>query len=323
MRVFSCAITWPGADPWCDALAAGCWYGAWAVAPSGPSGPSIETCKLTRNLIDKPIDRPAGPARPGPLFPEARTCAVVLLLVGAVTAIVFAGPPFLDLDVASWFRDLWAEPGVRRFEGAIAVMRRIGPLVVAAAVLPAGVTLAMRMFWPRRRAPMSSRAALFVALSLALGPGLLVNAVLKETWSRPRPGMVTEFGGDHAFMPWWDPRGSCRSNCSFVSGETSSAVWMTAPALLAPPAWRGIALGAAALYALAFAFIRLLMGGHFLSDVIFAAVFTGLVIWAVHGMLFRWRATRIGDAALDARLEALGRKATRAFAALRQSRTGS
>jgi membrane-associated phospholipid phosphatase len=121
-------------------------------------------------------------------------------------------------------------------------------------------------------------------------------------------------------MPWWDPRGGCDSNCSFVSGETSSAVWMAAPAMLAPPPWRYAALGAAALYSVGFAFIRLLAGGHFLSDVIFAAIFTCLVIWAVHGFLFRWPATRMDESALNRRLEKLGRGAARIFAAWMPSR---
>ena len=253
----------------------------------------------------------------------ARTCLVVLLIAGAVTGIVFAAPPYLDLEAASWFHDLWAQPEVRRFESAIDLLRRIGPWAIVCVSLPPVITLAMRVFTRGRRTPMSSRAALFVALTLALGPGLVVNGIFKETWSRPRPGMVTEFGGDDMFMPWWDPRGSCTSNCSFVSGETSSAVWMMAPAMVMPPHWRGAAVGAAAVYAVTFAFIRLLVGGHFPSDVMFAVVFTGLVIWAVHGLLFRWRATRIDDTALDARLERLGRGVTRTFTALRQSRRAS
>jgi membrane-associated PAP2 superfamily phosphatase len=167
----------------------------------------------------------------------------------------------------------------------------------------------------------STRAALFLIVSLALGPGLLVNVVLKEGWARPRPGMVTEFGGDYTFMPWWDPRGACDSNCSFVSGETSSAVWMTAPAMLAPPPWRYVALATAGVYGIAFASMRMLTGGHFLSDVIFAAIFTGLVIWAVHGFLFRWPATRVEEAALNALLEKLGRSVTRIFVPVVQSRS--
>jgi lipid A 4'-phosphatase len=186
--------------------------------------------------------------------------------------------------------------------------------------VPAVVTLVMKTFWPQRPTLIPTRAALFLIMSLALGPGLLVNVVLKEGWARPRPGMVTQFGGDYTFMPWWDPRGACDSNCSFVSGETSAAVWMAAPAILAPPPWSYVALAAAGLYGIAFACIRLLAGGHFLSDVIFAAIFTSLVIWTVHGLLFRWSATRLEERALNAVLEKLGRGVMRIFFPVAQSR---
>jgi membrane-associated phospholipid phosphatase len=127
--------------------------------------------------------------------------------------------------------------------------------------------------------------------------------------------MVTEFGGTMPFKPWWDPRGACRANCSFVSGETSSAVWLAAPALLVPVPWRYAALGGVAVYACAIAFMRLLFGGHFLSDVIFAAIFTGLVIWTVHGLLFRWR-LRPSDQAIDVRFERAGNALRRVVAAI-------
>jgi lipid A 4'-phosphatase len=251
----------------------------------------------------------------------ARTSFIILLVFGVLTGVVFAADPSLDLKVASFFRDMAAQPEARRFDRVIDAIRQIGPFVIVAAVAPALVALALKIFSPRRPAPMSGSAALFVIMTLALGPGLLVNGILKETWARPRPGMVTEFGGDYAFMPWWDPRGTCDSNCSFVSGETSSAVWMTAPAMVVPPPWRYAALGAAGLYGLVFAFIRLVAGGHFMSDVIFAAIFTGLVIWAVHGVLFRWPATRTDEKKLEARLEKLGRGAARLSAAFAPSRS--
>jgi membrane-associated PAP2 superfamily phosphatase len=251
----------------------------------------------------------------------ARTSFIILLFLGVVTGVIFAVDPALDLQVASFFRDLATQPAVRRFDPVVETLRQLGPLVIVAAIAPAVVTLVTRIFWPLRHALISTRTALFLIVSLVLGPGLLVNAVLKEGWARPRPGMVTEFGGDYAFMPWWDPRGGCDSNCSFVSGETYAAVWTTAPAMLAPPPWRYVALGAAGLYSIAFAFMRMLTGGHFLSDVIFAAIFTGLVIWTVHGLLFRWPATRPEEHALNAMLGKWGRSVTRIFVPVAHSRS--
>ena len=250
----------------------------------------------------------------------ARISFIILASLGVLTGIIFAVDPSLDLQVASFFRDLAARSEVREFDRIVETVRQIGPLVIVTAIVPAIAALAMRIFWPQRPTLISTGASLFLIISLALGPGLLVNVVLKEGWARPRPGMVTEFGGDYAFMPWWDPRGTCDSNCSFVSGETSAAIWMAAPAMLAPPPWRYIALGVAGLYGIAFAFMRMLAGGHFLSDVIFAAIFTGLVIWAVHGFLFRWSATRMDDRAADSALEKLGGAVSRLFAGFAPSR---
>jgi membrane-associated phospholipid phosphatase len=235
--------------------------------------------------------------------------------LAVLTGLVFAVAPGIDLAVASFFHDVGIRTAMPRLYGAIEVARSLEPVVTTLAIAPAVAVVAVKMFWPKRPTLMRSRAALFLILTLVLGPGLLVNAVLKDHWSRPRPGMVTEFGGTMSFKPWWDPRGACAANCSFVSGETSSAVWLAAPALLMPAPWRYAALGGVAVYAATIAFMRVLLGGHFLSDVIFSAIFTGLVIWTVHGLLFRWR-TRPSDQAIDAGFERAGNVLRRLVAAI-------
>jgi membrane-associated PAP2 superfamily phosphatase len=249
----------------------------------------------------------------GPL--GARIIFIILAGLAVLTGIIFAVAPGLDLAVASFFHEIGVRDSMPRLYRAIEVARSFEPAVTTLAIAPAIVAVIVKMFWPKRRTVMSGRAALFLILTLVLGPGLLVNAVLKDHWSRPRPGMVTTLGGDMDFKPWWDPRGACRANCSFVSGETSSAVWLAAPALLVPVPWRYAALGGVVVYACVIAFMRLLLGGHFLSDVIFAAIFTGLVIWTVHGLLFRWR-LRPSDQAIDVRFERAGNAVRRLVAAV-------
>jgi hypothetical protein len=44
-------------------------------------------------------------------------------------------------------------------------------------------------------------------------------------------------------------------------------------------------------------------GAHFFSDVVFAGVFTFLLIWLTHGWLYRWPRTRITDEAVERVLE--------------------
>ncbi len=108
--------------------------------------------------------------------------------------------------------------------------------------------------------------------------------MLKDHWHRPRPVQVVEFGGAEPFRPYDRLDGLCVRNCSFVSGEGASAFWTVAPALLLPPPWRAVALVGALCFAAAAGALRMAFGGHFLSDTLFAALFTWLVIAAC------WRA---------------------------------
>jgi lipid A 4'-phosphatase len=249
---------------------------------------------------------------------SARTVGFVLLGLAVLTGLVFAAAPGIDLAVAGFFHRVAVQDTMPRLFRAIEILRKLEPVVTMLAVAPAVAVLLVKMFWPRRATIMPARAALFLIVSLVLGPGLLVNTVLKDHWARPRPGMVANFGGDMTFKPWWDPRGTCTDNCSFVSGETSSAVWLAAPALLVPLPWRYAAFAAVAVYAAGIGFMRLLMGGHFLSDVLFSAIFTGLVIWTVHGRLLRWRMPPT-DASIDAALERVGSALRGAVTAMAQA----
>jgi lipid A 4'-phosphatase len=144
-------------------------------------------------------------------------------------------------------------------------------------------------------------------VSLALGPGLLVNVGLKNHWGRPRPGSIAQFGGDEQFVPWWEPDGGCPKNCSFVSGEASAAFWAVAPAALAPPELRPLAYGAALAFGVAISLSRMAMGAHFLSDTIFAGVFTFIIVWLIYALIYRWTAAWLSDEAVERALERTGR----------------
>ena len=136
-----------------------------------------------------------------------------------------------------------------------------------------------------------------------LGPGVVTNLVLKEHWGRPRPIDVVQFGGDEHFRPWWDPRGDCPKNCSFVAGEPSGAFWTLAGAAVVPPHWRALAYSAALAFGAAVGVLRMAAGAHFFTDWVFAGVFSFLVVWVVHGWLHRWPRTRISDEAIERALE--------------------
>jgi len=116
------------------------------------------------------------------------------------------------------------------------------------------------------------RQSLFLILLLALGPGLLVNVILKDHLGRPRPQELTEFGGKYQFVQFWQP-GPAGKNSSFPCGHASIAFFLMAPWFLYRQRRRPLALCFLCLglsFGLLVGMARIMQGGHFLSDVIWA-----------------------------------------------------
>jgi lipid A 4'-phosphatase len=215
-------------------------------------------------------------------------------LVGVIAAVIFVGWPRLDLTVSGYFnlgpRDFALQHS--DFAGAVRstfkfVTWTTGVLVSVAIVL--AITQGQRVLG------LGIVQWAFLALVLVTGPGLLANSTLKDHWGRPRPMQITEFGGPASFKPALDRTGGCEKNCSFVSGEASSTFALGfALAMLARRRrayWMAAAVAAGGLVGL----IRIGEGGHFFSDVIFAAVFMALDVAILHWLLFRALAARLRD----------------------------
>ncbi len=228
-----------------------------------------------------------------------RTGLAIALVIGAVVGLLFGLYPRLDIAISALFYDRQANLFIVNAQPWVMDARDAARWLITLIVAPAGLALIGKLIMPKRRMLMSARAALFLALTLALGPGILTNVILKDHWGRARPIDISELGGTDRFTAWWDPRGDCPDNCSFVAGEPSGAFWTLAPAALAPPQWRLLAYGGALTFGAAIGLLRIAGGGHFFSDVVFAGVFTFLLIWATHGLLFRWRGSPMTDAAIE------------------------
>jgi lipid A 4'-phosphatase len=235
-----------------------------------------------------------------------RTGLIIALTIAIVAGLAFGLFPQLDLRVAQYFHDQTDASGLVfawRIYPPLMLARNYGLWITTVLVAPAVAALIVKLILPRRKMFIAGRAVVFLIATLALAPGLLVNVGLKDHWGRPRPIDVTQFGGTQHFVPWWDPRGDCPGNCSFVSGDVAGVFWTVAPAALAPPQWRAMAYGAALTLGAGMAVIRVMAGAHFVSDVVFAGVFTFLIIWLVHGLVYRWPRTRLSDEAVERAIE--------------------
>jgi lipid A 4'-phosphatase len=243
-----------------------------------------------------------------------RTGLAIALVAAVVVGIVFGVDPRLDIEISALFHDPHKNLFVVNAQLWVQDARAAARWIIALLVAPACLAIVGKLIFPDRRMLIGGRAALFLVLTLALGPGVLTNVILKDHWGRSRPIDVTELGGAGRFTAWWDPRGDCPGNCSFIAGEPSGAFWTLAPAALAPPEWRALAYGGALAFGAAVGLLRLAAGGHFFSDVAFAGIFTFLLIWAIHGFIFRWAATRTTDAALERPLVQAGKAVRRVLA---------
>ena len=245
-----------------------------------------------------------------------RAALIMALVIGGVVGLLCAVDPQLDLDLAALSFDPAQHLFVANAQPWVQHTRTAARILIALIALPACAAIVLKLIWPRRRMLIEARAALFLIATLALGPGILTNLILKDHWGRPRPIDVQQFGGEYRFEPWWDPRGKCPNNCSFIAGEPSGAFWTLAPAALAPPPLQPIAYGAALAFGVGLGAFRMAAGAHFFSDVVFAAVLMYLVVFTAHGLIYRWPATRLDEKALEDRLGQIGERVNAAVSNL-------
>jgi membrane-associated phospholipid phosphatase len=222
--------------------------------------------------------------------------------------------PAIDLKTSAWFYDGAGFPDLALAERTRDAARFVEAVVAAAFLAP----LVARLVLPERRPPFRPRDSLFGLLALALGPGLLVNGILKEVWGRARPREILEFGGDATFTPVWWLSDQCDGNCSFVSGEAAAAFWVLSLAFVVPPAWRRLTASVAIAFAGAVSLARLAAGGHFLSDVLLAWLMVLLVLVLLDRLILRGLPARF-DLAVEARLADAGRALRRMLAPGRRS----
>lgn len=226
---------------------------------------------------------------------EGRRLLLALLLAG----LVFSLGSGLDLWVTHWFYAGAGSSGAERFPLNQALWVQLvyrGVPILGWLALGASVWLTLR--WRVGRTPGSQRwgrRGLALLLVLLLGLWLVVHGVFKDHWGRPRPVAVQPFGGPHAFQPALQPSQACPRNCSFVSGHAGTGYVLMAVGLLGSPRTRRRWWWAGAAAGLGIGAVRIVQGGHFLSDVVFSGLFIWAVCWGVRALWLRqvvWRRRR-------------------------------
>ncbi|MCS4093573.1 phosphatase PAP2 family protein [Rhizobium sp. BK176] len=230
-----------------------------------------------------------------PSYPAAPLVTVFMILVVAWFALLatFYSHPTIDIDISSAF---FSGPVCAKTvaDGACGYfpLRRIQlfeevrralyilPYFAAALILITGlvgvISREVRQYVPMGR--------LLVALiSLGVGPGLVVNLLLKAHSGRPRPVQTNLFGGPLDFAAAGTFAGECARNCSFVSGEASGAGWLICLLFIVPANARSWVAPPLVIASATMAALRVAVGSHYVSDALLGwllavIVFMGMLI---------------------------------------------
>ena len=204
----------------------------------------------------------------------------VFFIVSGFFSVLFSVYPEIDILVSGLFYD--ADNGffLRKNFFLVFLYESIEVFVPAVIVF---CLLSIVFFRLKRKKifGLGCSGALYLLVALAVGPGLLVNGILKEFWGRARPSTIEEFGGKMIFTPALLPSNQCESNCSFASGHASAGFFPVSMSFV----WRKHRkkfFCAGILYGIMAGFARIAQGGHFLSDVVFA----GLIVYGISWLLW-------------------------------------
>lgn len=207
------------------------------------------------------------------------------LCASVALGFIFVVYPSIDLKVSSLFFQnghffLAKNPLVKFVYHAVPVFVLLYAFFILGGLLV--------LFCGRRKTVfgLGKKAFLYLALALALGPGLTVNFALKNYVGRARPGQVVQFGGSKHFTPAFVLSDQTKPNGSFVSGHASAGFSIVALALLLCRRRRRQVLALAIASGGVIGLARMAQGKHFLSDVIFAFVFVYLVSYLLHEIMF-------------------------------------
>lgn len=206
--------------------------------------------------------------------------SVITLLVCCVILLIY---PEIDLQIMGYFYE--TNGGfIQKDHIFTAIIYYSVPYFTKLFVACSAMFLLLNIFLFRSFKKALSSKATYLILAAAIGPGLIVNSTLKENFGRARPSQIMQFDGEKQFSRAFAISDQCESNCSFSSGHAAMAFYFTALAFIAPAAYSNLIYLVALLFGFLVGYVRIIMGGHFASDVLASALIVILVNYYMYSI---------------------------------------
>jgi lipid A 4'-phosphatase len=219
-------------------------------------------------------------------FPRLWPLIIIPALVLLLTTWMFRATT-ADIDLVHTLSSAfgiknWAEADV----GIWSYVKNYGvlPAFMFAIIALGGITIGMT----HQRFALWVRPSVYVLAVFIVGSGLITNFLLKDHWGRPRPKQVLELGGSEPFAKVLTPNFE-KIGKSFPCGHATTGFVFFAASLVIRRSRPRLAAGfftAALTGGIVIGLARILQGGHFPSDVVWAA---GIMWFTSLGLLYAFK----------------------------------
>ncbi|MBT5414563.1 MAG: phosphatase PAP2 family protein [Rhodospirillaceae bacterium] len=217
---------------------------------------------------------------------NARLIAI-LLAIGLPLAVLLSVEPGLDRWATGLFYD--SERGfVASYTEPWITLRKLLKVAGVGLALVLLASVAHRVLRRSYLWVLDWRAIAYIIAVIALGPGLIVNGVLKEHWGRARPSHTVDFGGAKTYSPPLVIADQCDGNCSFVSGDAAwGFAFVTFGFLGRTRRQRLVGFAGGLAFGTTMGLLRIAQGGHYLSDIFYSGLITVGLAWLLYDLLIR------------------------------------
>jgi lipid A 4'-phosphatase len=209
----------------------------------------------------------------------------ISLISSGILMLIFIIFPSLDITVSELF--YYSDLGFKyKHQAVIQFFFRIIPAITKLFVAICLIYLFYIVIKHKNIKPALRSWAFFLFISASIGPGLVVNSLLKENFGRARPKQIIEFSGTKEFSPAFVISDQCDTNCSFSSGHSAMGFYFTALAYIMSAMYFNRIYILGLFFGTFVGASRIIMGGHFASDVITSAF---IVLFLNHVIYLLWK----------------------------------